>query len=96
MLTVTLLLLALGTLLASFGTAAFALNWAAPDHDSLRFAQILASSGRRLAYTGLALYALHYSASGAALFALLLVGALALTTYLTKTSNTIVPTGATP
>lgn len=96
MLTVTLLLLTLGALLAFFGTVAFALNWAAPDHDSLRFAQILASSGRRLAYTGLALYCLHYSASGPALFALLLVGGLALATYLTRTTNAIVPTGATP
>lgn len=94
MLAITLLLLSLGALLASSGTAGFALNWVAPDHDSLRFAQALAKTGRRLAAAGLALYALHYSASGLALLALVLVAGCALATYLTATSNTIVPAGA--
>ena len=93
MLTLTLLLLVLGALLAFFGTAGFLGTWgSAPDHDSLRFVQVLAAAGRRLTYTGLALYALHYSAGGLALFALLLAGALALATYLTRTVNTIIPT----
>jgi hypothetical protein len=97
MLAITLLLLVLGAVLALFGTAGFALNWAAPDHDSLRFAQILAKSGRRLSAAGLALYALaHYGASGPTLIVLIAVGITAAATYLTATSNTIVPTGATP
>jgi alkanesulfonate monooxygenase SsuD/methylene tetrahydromethanopterin reductase-like flavin-dependent oxidoreductase (luciferase family) len=97
MLTITLLLLVLGALLASFGMLGFYGNWTStPDHDSLRFVQALAKTGRRLAYTGLALCVLHYSVGGPALAALLLVGALALATYRTRTTNTIVPTGATP
>jgi hypothetical protein len=96
MLTITLLLLALGALLAAFGTAGFALNWTAPDHDSLRFAHLVAKTGRRLAAAGLALYVMHYSASGLALLALILVAGCALASYLTATSNAIVPTGVTP
>jgi len=97
MLAITLTLLALGAALAFFGTAGFALNWSAPDHDSLRFAQILAKAGRRLSVAGLALYALaHYGASGVTLIVLIAVGVTAAATYVTATSNTIVPTGATP
>lgn len=93
MLTITLLLLTLGALLACFGVAGFLGNWSStPDHDSLRFVQALATTGRRLTYTGLALYVLHYSASGPALALLLAAAGLALTTYLTKTSNQIIPT----
>lgn len=93
MLTITLLLLTLGALLAAFGTAGFLGNWScAPDYDSLRFVQALATTGRRLTYTGLALYVLHYSASGPALALLLCATGLALATYLTKTSNQIIPT----
>jgi hypothetical protein len=95
MLATTLLMLGLGAVLALFGTAGFALNWAAPDHDSLRFAQALAKTGRRLSAAGLTLYALaHYGASGATLILLIGVGVTAAATYLTATSNTIVPSGA--
>lgn len=90
MLTVTLLLLVLGALLAAFGLLGFLGCWPAADHDSLRYVQVLAKTGRRLVYAGLALYTLHYSASGVALIALLLVGALALATYLTRTTNRII------
>jgi hypothetical protein len=92
MLTLTLLLLVLGALLASFGTAGFLLTWAAPDHDSLRYLQALAKTGRRLAAVGLALFVLHYHAGGIALLALIAVALAAAATYLTATTNTIVPT----
>lgn len=97
--TVTALLLAVGGVLAVFGVLGFLGNWQSPDHDSLRYVQALATTGRRLTAAGLALYALyalHYSASGAALLGLLLAALLAAATYLTRTSNTIIPTGATP
>jgi len=97
MLTLTLLLLTLGGVLAVFGVLGFAGNWTShPDHDSLRYVQALATTGRRMTAAGLALYALHYSASGAALLGLLLAALLAAATYLTRTSNTIIPAGATP
>ncbi|HZP54614.1 hypothetical protein [Actinocrinis sp.] len=97
MLTLTLLLLTLGGVLAVFGVLGFYGNWTStPDHDSLRYVQALAAAGRRLTATGLALFVLHYSASGVALFGLLLAALLAAATYLTRTSNQIIPTGATP
>lgn len=93
MLAITLLTLVLGAVLAAFGVVGFLGCWTtAPDHDSLRYLQVLAATGRRMTATGLALYALHYSAGGPALVALLLAAALALATYLTRTVNTIVPT----
>lgn len=92
--TATALLLTLGALLAAFGVLGFLAVWPAADHDSLRFVQALAATGRRSTYTGLTLYVLHYSASGPALALLLAAAGLALATYLTKTSNTIVPAGA--
>jgi predicted MFS family arabinose efflux permease len=97
--TLTLLLLTLGPVLAAFGVAGFLGNWSgqAPDHDSLRYVQTLATTGRRMAYAGLALYLLHHGLPvGDTLTALLCVAGIALATYLTATSNTIVPTGATP
>jgi|GEM_PF-3629874 len=93
MLAITLTLLVLGALLAAFGTAGFALNWTAPDHDSLRYTQGIAKAGRRLSAAGLTLYALHYGASGPALIALLLAAALALATYLTRTTSTLLADG---
>lgn len=91
--TLTALLLALGALLAAFGVLGFLGNWTShPDHDSLRFVQAIATTGRRLTCTGLALYVLHYTASGPILALLLLAAGLALATYLTRTSNAIIPT----
>jgi len=92
--TATALLLILGGVFAVFGVLGFLGNWQAPDHDSLRFVQALATTGRRLTAAGLALYALHYSASGLVLALLLAAALLAAATYLTRTSNTILPTGA--
>lgn len=97
--TLTLLLLTLGPVLAAFGVAGFLGNWCgnAPDHDSIRFAQTVATTGRRMAYAGLALYLIrHGLPSGDTLLALLCIGALAACTYLTRTTNAIIPTGATP
>lgn len=95
--TATALLLTLGGVLAAFGVLGFLGNWTShPDHDSLRYLQALATTGRRLTAAGLLLYVLHYTASGPVLALLTLAAALALATYLTRTSNTITPTGAAP
>lgn len=88
MLTITALLLTLGALLAAFGTAGFALNWQAPDHDSLVYVQALAATGRRCIYAGL-LLAVHHEPPAALLFALAMLAA---ASYLTRTSNRIIPT----
>jgi len=46
---------------------------------------------------GLALYLIHHGLpTGDSLLALLCAAAIAAATYLTKTTNAIVPTGATP
>ena len=95
--TLTALCLILSVLLALFGVAGFAGNWTStPDHDSLRFVQAAAKTGRYCAYTALALHTLGHAlpATPAALW--FAAGALAATTYLTRTSNRIVPAGATP
>ena len=93
MLTITLLLLVLGALLASFGVLGFYGNWTStPDHDSLRYLQAIAKTGRRLAAVGLALFVLRYHAGGIALIALIAVALAAAATYLTTTSNQIIPT----
>lgn len=96
--TITLLLLSLGPVLAAFGVAGFLGNWTStPDHDSIRYLQALAVTGRRMAAAGLALYLLHHGLpTGDTLLALACVAALALATYLTRTTNTLVPSGATP
>lgn len=97
--TITLLLLILGPVLAAFGVAGFFGNWSdqAPDHDSLCYLQVLAVSGRRMAYAGLALHLIHHGLPrGDTLLALLCVAALSLATYLTATTNTIIRAGATP
>lgn len=97
--TLTLLALLLGPVLAAFGVAGFLGNWSgqAPDHDSIRYLQTLAATGRRMTYAGLALYLIHHGLpTGDTLTALLCVTAIAAATYLTKTTDIIVPTGATP
>ena len=92
MLAITLLLLVIGALLAAVGTAGFtiAIHQPASDHE-LEHARKAATIGRRLAIPGLCLYAGHYGASGAGLYALMLVVALTMASYITK--STIRPTG---
>lgn len=96
--TLTLLALLLGPVLAAFGVAGFLGNWTStPDHDSIRYLQTLAATGRRMTYAGLALYLIHHGLpTGDTLLALLCAAAIALATYLTKTTNQIVPAGAAP
>jgi hypothetical protein len=93
-LTTTLLLLTLGPVLAAFGVAGFLGNWTStPDHDSLCYVQTLATAGRRMAYAGLALYLAHHGLPGGdTLLALTCVALIAAATYLTRTTNLIVPT----
>lgn len=94
--TATLLLLTLGPVLAAFGVAGFLGNWtSAPDHDSLRYVQVLATTGRRMAYAGLLLYLVHHGLPGGdTLLALACVAGIAAATYLTRTTNRIIPTPA--
>ena len=93
--TLTALALILSVLLALFGVAGFAGNWTStPDHDSLRFVQAAAKAGRYCAYTALALHALGHALPTAPALLWFTVGALTAVTYLTRTSNQILPTGA--
>ena len=95
--TLTALLLTLGALLASFGAAGFAGNWHShPDHDSLRYLRALALTGQALTATGTALHLAAHAlpAMPPALTAVALL--IAATGHLTRTSNHIIPTGATP
>jgi hypothetical protein len=96
----TTLLLAIGTMLALLGVFGFTLVWTQPDpdHHSLQLAAAVATIGRRAAATGLLLYLGHHGLGGAGSGALILtVGAAALATYITKTTNRITgPAGATP
>lgn len=95
--TLTVLALLLALVLALFGVAGFAGNWTSvPDHDSLRFTQWAAKAGRYCAVGALALHTLGHALQSAPAALWFTVGALAATTYLTKTSDRIVPTGATP
>ena len=93
--TLTALCLILSVLLALFGVAGFAGNWTStPDHDSLRFVQAAAKAGRYAAYAALALHTLGHALPTAPAALWFTVGALAAATYLTRTSNRIVPAGA--
>ena len=91
--TLTVLALLLALVLALFGVAGFAGNWTSvPDHDSLKFVQAAAKAGRYCAYAALALHTLGHALPTAPAPLWFTVGALAATTYLTKTSNQIIPT----
>lgn len=97
--TATALLLTVGAVLALFGVAGFLGNWCgqAPDHDSLRYVQALATGGRRAITAGIALHTTTRGIpTGPLLTVLLCAAVLASATYLTSTTNTIIPTGATP
>lgn len=97
LLTVTLLLTA-GCLLSVAGLLGFLGNWiSVPDHDSLRFVQALAATGRRATGAGITLRVLASGLPGGALLAITAITALlAAGTYLTATTNTVIPTGAAP
>lgn len=96
--TITLLLLTLGPVLAAFGVAGFLGNWSSgADHDSIRYLQTLATTGRRAITAGIALHTTTRGIpTGPLLTVLLCAAVLASATYLTSTTNTIIPTGATP
>lgn len=59
--TATALLLTVGTVLALFGVAGFLGNWSSgADHDSIRYLQTLATTGRRAITTGIAVHLLTH------------------------------------
>jgi hypothetical protein len=86
MLLVTILLLAAGALLAALGTAGFyTVATTAPDPDDLGFTKHMATTGRRLIYTGLPMLAAsHIGIAGPTASVLAVVGFLAAASYLTS------------
>ena len=94
MLTITILLLAIGAVLAALGTLGFITVIHQPGSgDDLTSLRKAATIGRWLAIPGLCLYAGHFGASGAGLYALLLVAALVPVSLITKTTSRAVPAG---
>jgi hypothetical protein len=86
MLAITVLLLAVGALLAALGTLGFLAVWQAPAPEELQTARRAATIGRWMIVPGLSLYAGHFGASGLGLYALLLVTALAMASLITKST----------
>lgn len=86
---ITLLMLTLGALFAASGTAGFALVYQqhASTHD-LTLARAAATAGRWMSIAGLILFTTHRAAAGPGLAALLAVAALAVASYLTKSTTT--------
>jgi fructose-specific phosphotransferase system IIC component len=79
MLTLTVILIALGAVLAALGTAGFTAIWRSPgatDHDSLQIARRLATVGRWLGGIELAQYALSGYGANPAVVKLLLAAVL--------------------
>jgi multisubunit Na+/H+ antiporter MnhG subunit len=87
MLTITILLLVAGTLLAALGTLGFLAVWQAPDPDDFQLARKTATIGRWLTIPGLSLYAGHYGASGIGLYLLMLAVAITMASLITKTTT---------
>lgn len=92
MFAITIVLLVLGTLLAALGTLGFLAIWQAPSHEDVAAVRKTATAGRWMAAAGLYLYGAHHAASGPVLYALLLIVALTMATFITK--STIRPTAA--
>ena len=95
MLTLIAVLLTAGGMLAGFAVVGFLGNWGSvPDHDSIRFLQLLAATGRNALYAALLLHLFGHALTNSPPAFWWAATALALTTYLTRTSNTIVPATA--
>ena len=86
MLTITVLLLAVGALLAALGTAGFyVVATTAPDVHDLAFTKRMAAAGRRLIYAGIPMLAAsHIGFAGPMASVLAAVGFLAAASYLTS------------
>lgn len=86
MLAITLLLLAAGAALAALGTGLFyCVATTAPDVHDLAFTKHMATTGRRLIYTGLPMLAAsHIGIAGPIASVLAVVGFLAAASYLTS------------
>lgn len=82
----TVLLLAVGALLAALGTAGFcAVAQTAPDPHDLTYTRAMASIGRRAIYAGVIMLAAgHASLTGPAAGIVAVVGFLAAASYLTR------------
>lgn len=88
MLTITLILLVLGGLLATFGTLGFTAVYHQPGstHEAAS-ARKTATAGRWLTIPGLSLYAGHYAASGIGLYLLMGVVAVTVASLITKANT---------
>lgn len=89
MLAITLALLAVGSLLAALGTAGFAITIHQPaSGHELESARKAATLGRWMAAPGLLLYGAHHGApAGPGLYALMLIAALTVATFITKSTT---------
>lgn len=95
MLTITVLLLAAGTLLAALGTLGFITVIHQPaSGDELGSARKAATIGRWLTIPGLCLYAGHYGASGIGLYLIMLAVAVTVASLITKSTARPAATGA--
>lgn len=95
--TITGLLLAFGALLVAFGVTGFYGNWTShPDHDSLQFLRAVTLTGQSLTALALTLHLLAHALPGLHPALIVIALLVAATGRLTRTSNHIVPTGATP
>lgn len=87
MLAITVLLLAVGALLAFIGTAGFTIVIYQPGSgDELKAARKAATAGRWMTIPGLCLYGAHFGASGMSLYLIMLVTALTVATLITKST----------
>ena len=90
MFTITVLLLALGAVLALLGTLGFVCVWQAPSHEELRATRGAATIGRWMATAGLLMYIPSHTASGIGLAALLLTALVAAASRLTRYRSRII------
>jgi hypothetical protein len=87
MLAITVLLLAVGALLAALGTTGFRLAYHQPGSgDELNAARKTATVGRWMTVPGLCLYGAHFGASGTSLYLIMLVTALTVASLVTKST----------
>lgn len=87
-LAITLALLIVGALLAALGTTGFRIVYFQPGAgQELETARKVATAGRWMTIPGLCMYAGHYGASGIGLYALMLVVAVTMASYLAKSTT---------
>lgn len=95
--TLTGLLLAFGAILVAFALAGFYGNWTSrPDHDSLQFLRAVTLAGQACTALGLTLHLTAHALTGLHPALIVIALLVAAAGRLTRTSNAIIPAGATP